>query len=237
MSAAVNSSEATVATTSATVNNNVSASLTAADSTSSQSMQTLGLVHQARLAQLTRTAAIIEAQYGATSKQAIAAQAAVTTSKVTVARLAVVNHQVVATAPQVAAKGWALYGHIYNSQLQPATAYTVFLVDEQNAYQSAFGFAYTGSDGSFHINYQGSANESAAVKLFLEIANNKAQPVYLSTTAFVPKIGAATYQDVTLPSGEPVIGDPPAEIRAIAMPDIGQAATSTSQDKDKPKKP
>src|SRR5580698_9397254 len=101
MSAAVNSSEATVATTSATVNNNVSASLTAADSTSSQSMQTLGLVHQARLAQLTRTAAIIEAQYGATSKQAIAAQAAVTTSKVTVARLAVVNHQVVATAPQV----------------------------------------------------------------------------------------------------------------------------------------
>jgi hypothetical protein len=46
--------------------------------------------------------------------------------------------------------------------------------------------------------------------------------VYLSKTVFQPQAGAATYQDVTLPAGEPIIGDQPKEIRAIAMPDTGK---------------
>jgi hypothetical protein len=241
MSAAkLSSQEATLNTTASTVNSNVASSLTVADSTSAQRLQSLGLVHQARLAQLTRTAASVTAQYGATSVQATAAEAAVTTSRVTVARLAVLNLQVKTNLPQVADTGWSLYGHIYNAQLQPVSAYTVFFVDEQNAYQSAFGFAYTVSDGSYQLRFSGSpnaagvpTNPAGTSQLFLQIVNDKAEPVYLSTTPFQPQVGAATYQDVTLPEGEPILGDPPAEIRAIAMPDTTKAQTSTTQSKAK----
>jgi hypothetical protein len=222
MSATNNAEQTTQATTIATVDSNVAAALAAADSTSAQRVQGLGLVHQGRLAQLTRSAASVTAQYGAGSSQAKAAEAAVTVSKATVARLAIVNLQVNITRPQVAANGWALYGHIYNALLKPLSAYTVFLVDEQNAYQRAYGFAYTDNEGAFEINYSGSANAPATPQLYLEIANNKAQPVYLSKTTFQPQAGVATYQDVTLPAGEPMIGDPPKEIRAIAMPDTGK---------------
>jgi hypothetical protein len=48
-------------------------------------------VHQARLAQLTRTAASITARYGAGSPQATAAEAKVTASKATIARVATVS--------------------------------------------------------------------------------------------------------------------------------------------------
>jgi hypothetical protein len=208
-------------TTVSTVDSNVLTALAAADASSAQRVQGLGLVHQARLAQLTRTAATVTAEYGAGSSQATAAEAAVAASKVTVARLAVVNLQVSITKPQVSATGWALYGHVYNAQLQALAAYTVFLVDDQKTYQRAYGFAYTGSDGSFQINYAGSATAAgtATPQLYLEIANNNAMPVYLSSTAFQPQIGAATYLDITLPEGEPIIGDPPAGIRPIALPD------------------
>jgi hypothetical protein len=223
---AVASSQKTDQSTTATVTSNVSSVLAAADSTATQQVQGLGLVQQARLARLTRTAAAITAQYGASSTQAQAAQAAVTASTLSVARLAAVNRQITFTPPQAAAKGWSIYGHVYHSTLAPASAYTVFFVDEQNAYQGAVGFVYTGSDGSYQLNYTGDASAPAASQLFLQVVNDQAQPVYLSTTAFQPKTGAATYQDVTLPDGEPALGDPPAEIRAIAMP----------QAVDKPKK-
>jgi hypothetical protein len=67
-----------------------------------------------------------------------------------------------------------------------------------------------------------SLNSRTPPPLYLEIANNKAQPVYLSKTAFPPQTGVATYLVVTLPTGEPILGDPPEEIRAIAMPDTGK---------------
>jgi hypothetical protein len=217
---AVANTQQTTQSTTTTVINNVSSVLTSADTVAAQRVQGLGLVHQARLAQLTRTAANVTAQYGADSTQAKAAEAAVTVSKATVARLAVVNRQVSITPPQAAAKGWSLYGHIYHSTLDPAAAYTVFLVDAQNAYQGAIGFAYTASDGSYTLSYSGSG--TVAAQLFLEVVNDKAQPVYLSTAQFEPQTGAANYQDITLPAGEPVLGDPPAAIRAVAMPDTAK---------------
>jgi hypothetical protein len=203
-----------------TVNGNVASALTAADSGAAQRVQQLGLVHQARLAQLTRTSASIAAEYGADSTQATAAAAAVASSKLFVARITQINRQVALAAPPVAAGGWALYGHIYNSALAPAEAYTVFLVDEQNAYQGAVGFSYTASDGSYALNYAPAAGAAALPQLYLQVANAQAQPVYLSAVAFQPATGQATYLDVTLPAGEPVLGDPPAEIRATALPDI-----------------
>jgi len=219
MCAASNPQATGPSATRTTVNSDAATALASVDSTASQRVQTLGQVHQARVAQLTRTAAAVVKQYGAGSTQAKAAEAAVSASKITVARIAVIHRQVSAPAPpQVAAGGWALYGHVYTSALAPAVAFTVFLVDEQNAYQKEIGFAYTAGDGSFRLNYQPSANAPAVPQLFLEIANAKAQPVYLSTTAFQPQTGVATYQDITLPADEPVLGDPPPDIRAIAMP-------------------
>jgi len=203
-----------------TVNTNVASALAVADSGTAQRVQQLGLVHQARLTQLTRTSVSVAAQYGADSTQATAAAAAVTSSKRLVARITQINRQVTLDAPAVASGGWALYGHIYNAALAAAAAYTVFLVDEQNAYQGAVGFAYSASDGSYALNYAPASDAQALPELYLQVANAQAQPVYLSTVAFQPTTGQATYLDVTLPAGEPVLGDPPAEIRATALPDI-----------------
>jgi hypothetical protein len=229
----------TSAATLATIGGDLTNALAAADGTTSQQLQNLGLVHQARVAQLTRTAANVAARYGAGSAQAVAAQAKVSAGQATVTRIAVVTQQAGIAAPQVAANGWALYGHVYNAQLQPVSAYCVFLVDAQNAYQSAYGFNYTDATGSFVINFAGAAASASepgqrprarstapprsTPQLFVEIANNSGQPVYLSKTAFQPVLGAATYQNITLPAGEPPIGeppigDPPSVLRAIALP-------------------
>lgn len=208
-----------------TVKSNVVSALNIADSSSAQRVQQLGLVHQARLAQLTRASVSVAAQYGADSTQGTAAAAAVASSKLLVARITQINQRVTLAAPTVATGGWALYGHIYTSAGAAAAAYTVFLVDEQNAYQGAVGFSYTGNDGSYALNYQPAAGAGALPQLYLQVANASAQPVYLSTVAFAPTVGQATYQDVTLPAGEPVLGDPPAEIRATALPDVKAAPT------------
>jgi hypothetical protein len=208
-----------------TVNSNMTSALTVADTSSAQRVQQLGLVHQARLAQLTRTSASVAAQYGADSAQATAAAAAVASSQLLLARITQINLRVTLASPTVAAGGWALYGHIYSSDGTAAVAYTVFLVDEQNAYQSAVGFSYTATDGSYALNYQPAKGAAALPQIYLQVANASAQPVYLSTVAFAPTVGQATYQDVTLPAGEPVLGDPPAEIRATALPDIKAAPT------------
>jgi hypothetical protein len=210
----------------------INSGLATADNNAAQSMGTLKLVHQARVANLTRTAAFLKAKYGPDDPRVKSAQDAVAGEKVTVARVAVVHQQVSTPAPQVATTGWALYGRVFNAQIQPVTGYTVFLVDAQKNYQQAYGFAYTDRTGYFLINFPGpnSANTSAsaatantgssaaAPQLFVEVANANAMPVYLSATAFQPVIGAATYQNIVLPAGEKPIGDPPPEIRAVALP-------------------
>ena len=58
----------------------------------------------------------------------------------------------------------------------------------------------------------------ADTELFIEVADTKARPVFLSTTAFQPVVGGATYQNVVLPAGQQPIGDPPPEIRRVAIP-------------------
>ena len=240
MSAPTQPGSSTTSPTVAEINNSVASELSTADSTATQGVQILSNINQARLAQRTRAAASITARFGASSPQATVAEAAVTASKATVARVAIINQQVSAGTPQVSATGWALYGHVYNAQLQPVSAYTVFLVDAKNAYQSAYGFTYTDSTGYFLISFAGDPASSQSPtressqpaptapqtlpQLFIEIANSNALPVYLSKTAFQPTLGAATYQNVTLPAGEAPIGDPPPEIRRIALPPTGRKA-------------
>ncbi len=219
---------ATIEETTDTLGTTISSALGAADDTAGQRVAGLNLVHQARLAQLRRTAVSVTAQYGANSSQAVTAAAKVTAAQGTVWRLAAVQAQVGTDAPTVAAAGWALYGRVYSvdsGQAQPVSAYCVFLVDAQNAYQAAYGFSYTDATGYFQLDFAGTPagvqqdpTGAAPPALFIEIANPNGLPVYLSQTAFQPTLGVATYQNVTLPVGEPPIGDPPAQIRPIALP-------------------
>jgi hypothetical protein len=221
-------------TTQSTVNNQVASTLVTADAGAAQSVQTFGQVHQARLALRSRIAASAVAQYGANSSQAQAAQATVASSRLTVARIAIVRSQVTATAPQIAAGGWALYGHVFDSDLNPVSAYTVFFVDSKNTWLREYGFAYTAADGSFQLSFQGVAGAVVATpQLFIEVVNDNAMPVYISTSVFQPTIGSPTYQDITLPVGQPVIGDPPPEIREVAIPDSANASQTEAQVKNK----
>jgi len=207
--------------------------LPSADSTVTQSVQHLQLVHQARVAQLSRTAASLKAQFGTKDSRVIDAEAAVAAETTTAGRVSMVSRQIATPAPQVSAGGWVLHGRVFNAQLQPAARYTVFLVDSKKNYQQQFGFAYTDNTGYFRINYPGtgsksetagSATEFQVQQLFVEVANPKAQPVFLSTTAFQPAAGSVTYQNITLPAGEKPLGDPPPAIRKVALPDQGKKA-------------
>ncbi|HXW70682.1 MAG TPA: hypothetical protein VEK34_04465 [Methylocella sp.] len=159
----------------------MTSALSSADTTAAQTVQNLQLVHQARLSGLTRTAAAAKAKYGSDSTEAKQAEQAVAGTTNLIARLAVIYQQSITPSPTVSAKGWALHGRVYNAQLQPASRYTVYLVNAQKIYQQAYGFAYTDNTGYFLINYEGQETEETP-ELFIEVANAKAEPVYLSTT-------------------------------------------------------
>jgi hypothetical protein len=211
------------------IGNQLATNLASADSIAAQRVQSLASIHQARAAQLSRTAASLKAQYGANDPGVKSAEAAVAAARGTAASVAVVHQQVTTTEPAVAPKGWALHGRVFDAQLAPVSGFTVFLVDVAKAYLQAYGFAYTDDSGYFLLNYPGSTGASGgrsatasqaanATGLFVEIANRKTRPVYLSATAFQPVLGNATYQNIVLPAGNNSIGDPPAEIRQVAVP-------------------
>ncbi len=206
----------------------VAAVLVTADTTAAQRVQELQWAHQARASLLTRTAAALKKQLGDSDPRVKSAEAALAAANLTAARVGMAQRQVATVDPQVSASGWALHGRVFDAQLQPASGFTVFLVDASNTYQQAYGFAYTDSTGYFLLNYPGpdtaakgtsaTAKTAAAPGLFVEVADANAQPVYLSTLPFQPVSGAATYQNITLSPGNAPIGDPPSQIRDVAIP-------------------
>ena len=229
----------------------------AGDAQAATSVSTLGLIQQARLTNQNRAVTLAEAQFGKDSKQATAAAQAVTATTAASARINVLSQQVSTAQPSVAATGWALHGRIYSGDLAPLAGYAVFLVDAQKKYQSDYGFAYTDNTGYFLISYDGAtaagqqpsggaaqpgtaAGEAttqaapadtaapAAIQLFLQVTDANANPVLLSERGFVPLAGQATYQAVTLPPGAKKIGNPPAEVRSVALPPTTSKAKGPS---------
>lgn len=207
--------------------NELAASLASADKSAAQRVQDLQWIHQARASHLSRTAAGLKAQYGADDPGVKAAEAAVAAANLAAARVAMVHRQTATPEPEVAQGGWTLHGRVFDTELKSVSGFTVFLVDAAKAYQQAYGFAYTDDTGYFLLNYAGSdatsrdkspAATQAKAELFVEIADRRARPVYLSTTAFQPVLGSATYQNIILPAGDQSIGDPPAQIRQVALP-------------------
>ncbi len=209
------------------IDNQVTSNLASADNIGAQRLQTLMWVHQARAAQLSRTAATLRTQYGANDPGVESAEAAVAAANADAARVAVVHQQVTTPEPQVAPSGWALHGRVFDPELKPVSGFTVFLVDATKAYQQAYGFAYTDDTGYFLLNYAGADPASgekpatatqAQPELFVEVTDSKAKPVYLSPAAFQPVLGSATYQNIILPTDDQAIGAPPAQIRKVALP-------------------
>lgn len=202
----------------------LAAAVAGADTAAATGLQTIGKLHQARVARLTREAAASSAK-GATLA---AAQAELASEQTTAARVAMLAQRAATAAPAVSKTGWALHGRLYDSSLAPAAGCTVFLVDAQNAYQEAYGFAYTDATGYFALaaaaqaaKASGGAKPDASTtpaQLFVAAADAKGEPVYRSPAPFTPTPGVATYQTHILPAGGGPIGDPPAAIRGVALP-------------------
>lgn len=226
---------------------------TDADARSAAAVSTLTLIHQARLSNQTRAATLAVAVHGPDSPQAAAAQKAVTATTTTAARLATLTQQANTPAPTVPAAGWVLHGRVYTSALAPQSGYAVFLVDAQKNYLSDYGYSYTDDTGYFLISSTGpssgakqsgepqsSESQAAATpQLYLQVTDANANPVLLSETSFVPVTGRATYQSVILPAGDKELGNLPADVRAVALPDLAPApkqktSKSTTQKTDKP---
>jgi hypothetical protein len=197
--------------------------LSSSDSTVTEGVQGLARVHQARLSQASRTAAALKVQYGADDPRVKAAEASVAATKTTIARVLMVHQQLTVPVVQVAKGGWALQGRVVDAQLQPAAKFTVFVVDAKKEFLHQYGFSYTDDTGYFLINYAG-GQAASSTQLFIEVANTDANPVYLSSTAFQPVLGTASFQNIVLPAGGQPIGGPPRAIRKVAMPGKGTHA-------------
>jgi hypothetical protein len=221
-------SKSTPASKAAELRQGLTDALTSADGGTTQTVGNLKLVQQARLSQLTRTAATLKKQYGAGDARVAAADAAVTAGAVKVARLGLVHQQLDTAPPQVSATGWALHGRVFDSTLHAVPQLTVFLVDGQKVYQQQYGFAYTDDSGYFLITHTGAAataagtegntRPDASAELYLEVVDNSSQPIFLSTIAFQPVAGSVTYQNIALASGDKPLGNPPPDIRGTAIP-------------------
>jgi hypothetical protein len=204
------------------------AALTAADTSVSSNLTLLASVHQARLARLNRTLANLTSQSNPDPSVIAATKAAISAQQTTLAQVKLLKTQSAAQAPAVAANGWAVWGHVYDANSAPLSNYTVFLVDANKAYQSAYGFSYTDANGAFSIVYAepatlegqqaGGSGAPSVPSVYLAIANDKAEEVYLGSSALLLSFGEALYVDTTLPSGEPALGDLPQQIRKTALP-------------------
>ena len=193
-------------------------SLATADAGVTQSIQTLGLVHQARLSRATRTVAALTVKYGASDSRVIAAQASVSSLKTTIAGITAAGARLAVPVLKVAAKGWALQGHVYDSNKTALARYTVYLADSGGIFEKQYGFVYTDDTGYFLINYSGDGDRAAGKAIFVAVLDTKANPVYVGPSAFQPVTGAATFQDIYVPAGGQTLGDPNVAIRDVAFP-------------------
>jgi hypothetical protein len=73
------------------------------------------------------------------------------------------------------------------------------------------------------------SSASSAPQAFVQVCDASANPVLASNTAFAPVTGQATYQVLTLSASGQSLGDPPAEIRAVAMPPTTSKTTKTKK--------
>lgn len=195
------------------------AAVAAADGLAASSLQMIGKVHQARVARLNREASALKAQ-GTTSATALAAtEAEIAAETTTTARVAMLSQRATTVAPTVSVAGWALHGRLYSSNLAAAATYTVYLVDAQNAYQAAYGFAYTDATGYFALTAAAPSEASEAGVAGATLAVNTGAAA-TGTASAASSAGAAT--SATAATGASGATKTPAQLFAAAADQKGE---------------
>lgn len=203
---------------------------TTISSQATQQLNGLTLIRQAKTNQLQRQATALAAQNGATDPTVVALQQTIQTQQALAAQLGAAQTLVSTNAPSVPAGGWVVYGYVRDQNLQPVAQLTVFLVNEQKVWLRGFGYAFTSDTGYFEIDYSpptvaakkraragtkvaaetaSSDISAAAGTAYLEVLNQKRQPLYIDSSAFSIATGSAIYRDVFLAGQTPLGSAPP----------------------------
>jgi hypothetical protein len=149
--------------TSADIKNTLSSAFDTVDASSTDVIHNLNLVQKAHLSRLQRNVTALK-QAGVTGAAIQNAQGAVQAGTQRVAQLSALHQQAATPVQAVTDNGWVLQGRVFNSTLSPVEHLTVFLVDANKNWQSAYGFAYTDSTGYFVINYPADSESDSNVQ-------------------------------------------------------------------------
>jgi hypothetical protein len=181
------------------------------DAQTAQQLTGLTQIHQARLNQQQREAAVLTTEFGADDADVTALNASIGVQHSFTSVLAVTRDIATIAAPTVPTNGWVLHGHVRDKKLLPIAKLTVCLADEQKNYLSAYGYAYTDATGYYIITYtpDPSAPAPAPLSAYLEIMNSSGQAIYIDSTAFTLNPGTSLLRDLMLASQTPLGGPPP----------------------------
>jgi hypothetical protein len=188
------------------------------DSQTATQFSGLTLTHQARISQLQRQAASLTALHGATDSRVVALQASIQSQQSLVSKLGMVRDQATTPAPVIPPNGWVLHGRVRDQNLQPVAELTVLLLNEQKEWLRNNGYAFTDATGYYLLTHapadSGEYDSAASLSAFLEVLNQKRQPLYIDSSAFTLSTGVALYRDIVLPSLTP-LGNPPAGAASV----------------------
>lgn len=182
------------------------------DSQTATQFSGLTLIRQARISQLQRQAASLTVLHGATDSRVVALQASIQSQQSLASKLGTVRDQATTPAPVIPPNGWVLHGRVRDQNLQPVAQLTVLLLNEQKKWLRSYGYAFTDATGYYLLTYapadSGEYDSAASLSAFLEVLNQKRQPLYIDSSAFTLNAGVALYRDIALPSLTP-LGNPP----------------------------
>jgi hypothetical protein len=205
---------ATKNTATKTANQEILQQLQAAniDSQTAAQFSGLTLIRQARISQLQRQAASMTALRGATDPGVVALQASIQSQQSLASQLGAVRDQALTPVPSVPANGWVLHGRVRDQNLQPVAQLTVLLLNEQKTWLRTYGYAYTDPTGYFILSYAPAESRksdlAASLSAYLEVLDQKREPLYIDGSAFTLSTGATLYRDIVLASLT-TLGNPP----------------------------
>jgi hypothetical protein len=100
-----------------------------------------------------------------------------------------------------ASKNCVVYGRVYNQYLQPAANMTVLIVNNQDVWFKAAGYARTDDSGSFNISY--SPPGGAPMNAYLEVVNHDQEVVYRGNVPLNWSPGAPQSVNIMLSPNSP----------------------------------
>lgn len=119
-----------------------------------------------------------------------------------------------ATAPNIDAHSWMLYGYVRDADLVGQPELTVALYDMQGRWVKVLGHDCTDERGHFEIRTAiGDALsrlKESRLQFFLRVVGPNQEPLYMDRSATVPEGGVALYREIILDGSKPCL--PPSEV-------------------------